>query len=122
MFFFAASCSGTSIKYNRLKCNLPLHTHLYRTAPTDLLRLQLTAQEAAGIVYLFPHERNSLFGDKKKKLSNQQLLAPHGHFCANLLSDCKEFNPDHIFCPTLARSAFKIYGALGILLEIIYQI
>lgn len=54
MFFFAASCSGTPIKYNRLKCNLPLHTCPYRTAPTDLLRLRLTAQEAAGILYLFP--------------------------------------------------------------------
>ena len=31
---------------------------------------------------------------------NQQLAAPLEHFCAKLLGDCKEFDPDILSCIT----------------------
>ena len=126
-----ASCSGTPINYDRLKYNFSLYTCLYRRAPADFLRLQSTAREAAGIVNLFiskkisdiyfkqvivsQHMKEIYYLEMKKLLFektsmhlNQQLPAPHGHFCAKLLGDCsKVFNPEIFSCPTPARLTCK---------------
>ena len=68
------------------------------------------------------HERNILFGAKKKPThSNWQLATLSEHFCAKLLSDYKEINPEFFSCTTtqyLVGQHLKIFGALhvGILL------
>ena len=57
--------------------------------------------------------------------SNQQLAAPLEHFCAKLLSDCKEFNPGPFSCTTslyLLGRHLKISGALRTLLVIFVEI
>ena len=64
-------------------------------------------------------ETKKLLAKKAPTFSNQQLAAPHEHFCAKLLSDCKEFDPEIYF--SLVHDIFrgwhlKIFGALGILL------
>ena len=50
---------------------------------------------------------------------NQQLALPHEHFCAKLLSDYKEFNPEILLALRyLLGRDLERFGALGVLLVI----
>ena len=65
------------------------------------------------------HERNILFGTKKKPTrSNWQLATLSEHFRAKLLSDYKEINPEIFFLHYYTIFAGSAFGTLhvGILL------
>ena len=67
-------------------------------------------------------ESNSMFNNVLKQ-SKQQLAALFEHFCAKLLSDCKEFNPEFFSCTTtryLLGQHVKISGAFLCILLVIF--
>lgn len=93
-------------------------------------KLRSTALEAVAYgefnivtdIYL-KSNRNILFGDKKASVqktpthSSQQIAVLRGHFCAKLLSDCKEFDPEFFFLHYYTYSLgqhINIFGALAI--------
>ena len=70
---------------------------------------------------IYYSERNTLLFKNAPTHSNQQLAAPLERFCAKLLSDCKEFDPETVSRYLLGRH-LKISGALCILLVILVGI
>lgn len=90
---------------------------------SGMVNLSLCISKTVTDIYLkqVTHERNILFEDKSPTHSNQQLDTPHEHFCAKLLSNYKELEPELFSCtttPYLLGRQFKIFSALGILLAI----
>ena len=66
---------------------------------------------------IYYSERNKLLFKNAPTHSNQQLAAPLERFCAKLLGDCKEFDPEIFSCTTsryLLGRHVKIAGALCI--------
>ena len=70
---------------------------------------------------IYYSERNKRVFKNTPMHSNQQLAAPLEHFCAKLLGDCKEFDPE-IFPALRSRyllgQHLELSGALSILLVI----
>ena len=72
---------------------------------TDIyLKQAIVPQHMKEVYYL---EMKKLLFEKTSTHLNQQLPAPHGHFCAKLLSDCEVFDPEIFSCTTPARSTCK---------------
>ena len=71
---------------------------------------------------IYYSERNKrLFKNAPTHSNQQQLAAPLERFCAKLLGDCKEFDPETFSCTTsryLLGRHLKVSGALCILLVI----
>ena len=70
---------------------------------------------------IYYSERNKLLFKNAPTHSNQRLAAPLERFCAKLLGDCKEFDPEIVSSTTsryLLGRHVKISGALCILLVI----
>ena len=70
---------------------------------------------------IYYSERNKRLFKNAPTQSNQQLAAPLKRFCAKLLGDSKEFDPEIFSCSTsryLLGQHLKISGALCILLVI----
>ena len=98
------------------------------------LRLRSTAPKAVGIcfnisktvtdIYLTQVTVQLLFKNTPTH-SNQQLAVPLERFCAKLLGDCKDFDPENLSCTTsryLLSRHVKISGTSCILLVIIVEI
>ena len=49
---------------------------------------------------IYYSERNNLLFESAPMHSNQQLATPLERFCAKLLGDCKEFDPEFFSCTT----------------------
>ena len=74
---------------------------------------------------IYYSERNEHLFKNTPTRSNQELAAPPECFCAKLLCNCKEFDPEIFSCTTsryLVRWHLKISGALCILLVIFVEI
>ena len=70
---------------------------------------------------IYYSERNKRLFKNAPKLSNQQLAILLKRFCAKLLGDYKEFDPENFFCTILRYLLgwhLEISGALCILLVI----
>ena len=90
---------------------------------TDIYLKQVTVQQHMNKIYY--SERNKHLFKNAPMHSNQQLVTPLERFCAKLLSDCEEFDPEIFSCTTswyLLGRHLKIHGALCILLAIFVEI
>ena len=67
---------------------------------------------------IYYSERNKLLFKNAPMHLNQQLAALLKRFCAKLLGDCKEFNPEVFFLRYLLGRHVRICGTLYILLVI----
>ena len=90
---------------------------------TDIYLKQVTVQQHMNEI--FYSERNQRLFKNAPTYSNKQLAAPLERFCAKLLGDCKEFDPEIFACTTsryfLGRH-LEISGTLCILLVIFVEI
>ena len=90
---------------------------------TDIYLKQVTVQQHMNEI--FYSERNKHLFKNAPTHSNQQLAAPLERFCAKLLGDCKEFDPEFFSCTTsqyLLGRHLEISGALCVLLVIFVEI
>ena len=65
---------------------------IFRKPVTDTYLKQVTVQQHMNKIYY--SERNKRLFKNAPTHLNQQLAAPLERFCAKLLGDCKEFDPE----------------------------